>query len=606
MHVPLHADRTQAREHRIFVASYLSTGIAALAALPLYLAFAPEVSGPGALATSLLSLPLVIALYAMHTGAVGRSHSLAVVAAGLMLFALAATTGGFTSPVLPSLALVLGLGFALGSARTRTAVIATSVAIVITFTAGGLAGVLVPYRLDALLPVPAWMVGALIAFPSLLHAAVWVHATRIAEEEAAQNSRGEIDRHQKILDNAADLVTLHNRAGNLVHASQAARRLLGIDPAALKDAGLFNRVHVADRPAYLRLLDMAHAAREPEAADVRIRVGDIGEGAPVYAWFEMRCRAVGAGEDTVVVLREANERKAQEEKMDSAIEEAERAGVMKTRFLASVSHELRTPLNAIIGFSEVLEQELFGKFEYEKHREYAGLIHQSGRHLLEVVNDILDMSKIEAGKFEIVPEPFNIEQILKDCVAMLGPRAREKGVSLKFAIEPHLPDLNADSRAMRQICLNLLSNAIKFTREDTAQGESEVMLTARRRGDRIELAVRDNGIGIAAEDIEHVGEPFFQAQSSYDRRYEGTGLGLSVVRGLVRLHGGRFEVDSKLGQGTTVTITVPIEGPAANGAGDPRPVNVQTLPRQEIRAGRARKTVAEDLALAAPFARKAG
>lgn len=186
------------------------------------------------------------------------------------------------------------------------------------------------------------------------------------------------------------------------------------------------------------------------------------------------------------------------------------------------------------------------------------------------------------------------------------PRAREKGVSLKFAIEPHLPDLNADSRAMRQICLNLLSNAIKFTREDTAQGESEVMLTARRRGDRIELAVRDNGIGIAAEDIEHVGEPFFQAQSSYDRRYEGTGLGLSVVRGLVRLHGGRFEVDSKLGQGTTVTITVPIEGPAANGAGDPRPVNVQTLPRQEIRAGRARKTVAEDLALAAPFARKAG
>ncbi|MCB1481131.1 MAG: HAMP domain-containing histidine kinase [Rhodobiaceae bacterium] len=606
VHVPVHADSGHALEHRVFVVCYLATGIAALAALPIYLAFASEVTGPGAIVTAMLALPLVISLYAMRTGALDRSHTISVVSASVMLSGLAAVSGGLLSPVVPSLALVLGLAHAMGSARTRNAVIAISIGALIAVVTGHFSGLVIPASIDAALPLPVWLVGALIAFPSILHAIVWIQATRVAASFNAEEMRGEIRRNRRMIDNAADLVTLHNRAGNLVHASDASNRLLGAAPSMLIDAGLFNRVHVGDRPAYLRLIDAAQSGNDMDAADIRIRTGDVNEGPPQYGWFEMRCRAIPASHDVVVVLRETGQRKAHEEERDAAIAEAQRANSMKTRFLASVSHELRTPLNAIIGFSEVLEQELFGAFEYDKHREYAGLIHQSGRHLLDVVNDILDMSKIEAGKFEIVAEPFDIEPVLKSCAAMLQGRADERGVRLEMVIEPHLPEVCADRRALKQICINLLSNAVKFTREDTAEGKSGVMLSATRRGGNVCIVVKDNGIGIAPEDLAHVGEPFYQVHGNYARRYEGTGLGLSVVKGLVHLHGGRMDIDSTLGLGTTVTIVLPIDG--NDGKAEPQAVEdvVKPLHRHKGMVSDPRATVESDMTIVAPFVRKAG
>jgi cell cycle sensor histidine kinase DivJ len=278
----------------------------------------------------------------------------------------------------------------------------------------------------------------------------------------------------------------------------------------------------------------------------------------------MRCRPVsrdnghenGAiASDIVAVTRDISARKAQEDEILKARDAAESANRAKTQFLANMSHELRTPLNAIIGFSEILNRELYGRIGEERYREYAHLIHDSGEHLLSVVNEVLDMSKIEAGKFDIVHEHFDVQALVKSCCEIMRHQGEKKLVEVRINAEPDLPELVADKRACKQILLNLLANAIKFTE---AGGFVEV--SARRLEENIELAVADDGIGIAEKDIPKLGNPFVQAESSYDRSYEGAGLGLSVVKGLVRLHGGTFEIESVLGEGTTVIICLPIEG----------------------------------------------
>ena len=606
LHASARTNPDAAREHRVFIACHLGAGIAALAALPLYLVFARAVDGPTAVLATMLTLPLGFSLYVMRTGALDRAHALSIGSAAVLLTALTAMTGGLFSGAIPALAIVLGLGFALGSARTRGVVVVVTVGALIALVAGHQAGMVVDTGSDALLPLPAWTAGLLVAFPAILHAMVWMASARAAHAEFARLAEEEGLRNKRLLDAACDLVTLHNGAGNLVYASQATTRLLGVEPTAIRDAGLFNRIHVADRPAFLRLLDVAQMGKETESADIRVRLGDADADGPRFGWFEMRCRAMPGSRDVIAILRETGERKAHEDERDAAVAEAQRANAMKTRFLASVSHELRTPLNAIIGFSEVLTQELFGALENDKYQEYAELILQSGRHLLDVVNDILDMSKIEAGKFEIFPEPFHLENVLRQSAAMLEGRAGEKGVRINLAIEPQLPELNADQRSCKQICLNLLSNAVKFTRENTAEGEGRVTLSAIRRGRFLEIAVRDNGIGIAPEDVAHVGEPFYQAHSTYARNFEGTGLGLSVVRGLVELHGGRFALESTLGQGTTVTVALPIDGPeAGDEEAEGKTAHLTHLrPRSGPVTADPRCTVSEDLATVEELVRK--
>jgi cell cycle sensor histidine kinase DivJ len=220
-----------------------------------------------------------------------------------------------------------------------------------------------------------------------------------------------------------------------------------------------------------------------------------------------------------------------------------------------MSHELRTPLNAVIGFSEILNRELFGTLGEARYRDYARLIHESGEHLLNVVNDILDMSKIEAGKFKIVKEPFNVAELVASCCDIMGHAAEQRSLSLIVDVAPGIPELPADKRACKQMLLNLISNAIKFT-----DPGGWVRVSARRVDGNIELSVADNGIGIDEADLPKLGNPFVQANNSYDRHHDGAGLGLSVVKGLARLHGGRLELVSVPEQGTTATIVLPLEG----------------------------------------------
>ena len=230
----------------------------------------------------------------------------------------------------------------------------------------------------------------------------------------------------------------------------------------------------------------------------------------------------------------------------------EAANRHKDEFLASMSHELRTPLNAVIGFSEVLLERMFGEIN-DKQEEYLNDILVSGRHLLSLINDILDLAKIEAGRMELDLEEFEVAQAIDNAVVLVRERATRKGLTLETAIAPALGTVRGDQRKVKQVLLNLLSNAVKFTPEG---GRIEV------RGQRldgvVEVSVSDTGIGIASEDQEAVFEEFRQVGTDYSKKHEGTGLGLTLSRKFVELHGGTIAVKSRLGEGSTFTFTLPV------------------------------------------------
>jgi signal transduction histidine kinase len=230
----------------------------------------------------------------------------------------------------------------------------------------------------------------------------------------------------------------------------------------------------------------------------------------------------------------------------------EAASRHKSEFLANMSHELRTPLNAVIGFSEVLIQRMFGDLN-AKQDEYLKDIYASGQHLLSLINDILDLSKIEAGRMELAPAPFHLPTALENAITLVRERAARHGITLEIHLDPRLGDLVGDERKVKQVLLNLLSNAIKFTPEG-----GRISLKAALTDRSVEISVSDTGIGIAPEDQAAIFEEFRQVGSDEARKLEGTGLGLTLAKKFVELHGGRIWVDSELGSGSTFTFTLPV------------------------------------------------
>lgn len=352
--------------------------------------------------------------------------------------------------------------------------------------------------------------------------------------------------------------------GEIVSATQAGADALGLPVELLNGSALLDRVHVADRVAFLAACGGALRHGERHACEMRLRVAGQGK-ASAYSLFEAEFAPARAGEARVL-LREASALVALREALAEAKAAAESTEVAKSRFLAAVSHELRTPLNSIIGFSDMLIHGIAGPLADERQREYVDLIRQSGGHLLSVVNAILDVSKIEAGAYGIRPEPFVVGEAVELCRSMMHQQALENGLGLIVDVAPGTGEIRADRRAVQQIIINLLSNAVKFTPRG-----GRVALDARRLGAWLRISVADTGIGIAEDDLRRIGEPFTQVRSDFTRQFDGAGLGLSLVRGLVRLHEGEMTMESAPGEGTTVTVLLPVAGPKGEPAADGAP-----------------------------------
>jgi two-component system cell cycle sensor histidine kinase PleC len=282
---------------------------------------------------------------------------------------------------------------------------------------------------------------------------------------------------------------------------------------------------------------------------------------PLYAWqlyYDGRRLTFRLDEDSRLRFEVEDLAREVEEARDEALRkrfEAETANASKTAFLANMSHELRTPLNAILGFSEIIAQECFGPAGSPRYKEYAGDIHSSGSHLLSLINDMLDVAKIEAGRMEIQPEPLDVRKTLDGALKIIAVKARERKQQLVIEIDSDVPALYADERALKQIVINLVSNAVKFTPE----GGRIIVAAARARAGGFQLMVEDNGPGIPRDKLDKIFKPFSQVDNRYDRQGGGTGLGLALVRGLVELHGGRAWLESEQGKGARAYIVLPQE-----------------------------------------------
>ena len=319
--------------------------------------------------------------------------------------------------------------------------------------------------------------------------------------------------------------------------------------------GLFVAVAIS---LYLAVTHHASAVLIHHSAAERIAIVQL-----YYAVIGFTVILAGATLDERRALEKSLALSAQ--RADAAREEAllakdmaEKASHAKSSFLANMSHELRTPLNAVLGFSEIIHTEMYGPNGDTRYRDYAGLIHSAGTHLLDLIGDILDMSKIEAGKLELNRERVNTAALVRECVELVGERASASSVELDMrdALTPVF--LSADRRALKQILLNLLSNAIKFTPMGGV-----VAIAVSDEGAMCQLMVSDTGVGISASEIDRLGNPFVQLSNNAGN-HAGTGLGLALVRGLSEVHGGRMRIHSIEGQGTTVTILLPIKAPVAD------------------------------------------
>lgn len=313
-----------------------------------------------------------------------------------------------------------------------------------------------------------------------------------------------------------------------------------------------------DRAAILDALKKAAADGDAEVAFAPAGAMD--------RWVSVRLRQV---EENLLlaVVRDATAERARETALDQARQDAETMAAGKSRFLANMSHELRTPLNAIMGFSDIMRARLFGALP-EKYGEYGEMIHESGQHLLDLINDVLDMSKIEAERFELSREGFDAREAVSASLRLMRLQADGAGVQLRGVLPAEPLDVMADRRAIKQIVLNLVSNALKFTPKGGA-----ITVTAHGYHDLFELIVADTGVGISREDLDRLGRPYEQAGDN-TRKQMGTGLGLSLVRSFAELHGGEMVIESQLGEGTSVSVRLPVMARPAQGTPPPVGGNV--------------------------------
>lgn len=500
--------------------------------------------------------PFALALLSLTRASLDFLETSALILSAIVTGYLASITGGLMSPLMVWFVLVPAeAALAGGKAQVMRACFAT------VFT---LAAVCALQALDALpqshIALPVWQLYAISILTAIVQAGFVAAAAqdrqKAADEAAAQGAM----MYRFLAENAMDLITRHSADGRIRFASPAAQTLLGRAAESVVGLAPAALVHADDLAVLQKAFVEASYFGRAASAELRLKRTD-----GTHVWCEMRCRPAARNEgepaDIVAVTRDISERKAHERELIDARDMAEEANRAKSRFLANMSHELRTPLNAIIGFSEVMTHEMFGPVGSARYLDYAKLIHESGGHLLELINGILDMSKIEAGKFALSEELFDLEDVAQTAMRFVKLQAERKGVALKMNLSPAAHKMFADSRAVKQIIVNLLTNGVKFT----PRGGS-VHLVAVRDGGAVEIAVADTGVGIAPEHLERMGQPFEQAEGAHVRTQEGTGLGLALVKAFAAMHGGETTIQSVLGEGTAVRVRFPYAAVTENGA----------------------------------------
>ncbi|MCH8183279.1 MAG: PAS domain S-box protein [Proteobacteria bacterium] len=377
-------------------------------------------------------------------------------------------------------------------------------------------------------------------------------AVDVKERQAAAEAlRRSEELFRSLIENAIDIITVVQPDGTISYQSPSIKDVLGVRADDIIGRSIFDFIHPEDLPVAREAFARGRETPGPtESVEIRLQRRD-------GSWRNLEAfgRPIGgpAPEAPLVInARDVTVQRRAEDALLAAKEAAELANRAKSEFLANMSHELRTPLNAVIGFSDLLLSRHAGELN-DKQDEYLNDIRGSGRHLLALINDILDLSKIEAGKVELHEEIFALDDLTETTARLVKERVREAGLRLSLDVQRRLPDLCADKRMIKQILLNLLSNAIKFTRPG-----GEVSLTVRLTdAGGMEFTVADTGIGMTERDIETAMAVFGQVEGALSRRHDGTGLGLPLVKSLAELHGGRLRIDSTPGQGTAVHVWFP-------------------------------------------------
>lgn len=571
-----------------FTTANFTGGLIAALVLPLYIYFA-GMPGPVVwIAFAWLMVPLALAFGPRMGMSLNRAHTISVVNMTGLVTYLMIFTGGLSS-FLIAWFVIIPIEASLSRRKQLTALAIALGCLCI----GGL------YAMDrfglmptAQLEVANW---SFLFTASTLAALIYAGAVAMSVQQLHQRVEADAkageDRYRFLADNALDMIIRHRSDGSIAFISKASKRVLGYTPEEVMDFDSGELINRADRKHVEIALSRASHFGEDVTIEFRMqhKNGD-------YIWLEMRCRPVAIANraelmgpahylntlsganllaeeshEIIAVARDISRSKQYEQELIHARELAEAGSRSKLHFLANVSHELRTPLSAINGFSDIMSREMFGAMDNKKYLEYSKLIHSSGNHLLELINDLLDISKIEAGKYSIDHESIFFPVIIESCLRLVRLQMEEAKVRFHVDLPPGLPRLEADPRACKQILLNLLSNAIKFT-----EPGGDVTVSMYMEDECQVLEVSDTGVGIDPRHLDRLGKPFEQVKGASnfvanDRAQVGTGLGLALVRSLTELHGGEFTISSEVGTGTTVRISLPLVAPVGHDVDEPLP-----------------------------------
>ncbi len=556
VHESARGDELTSARHRSFLISHtIGAGLAAAGMLA-YGMLSPDPSPIALAALAWMILPVFAAVLLWRTGRLAAAHFVSAALFASLVGGVAAATGGIYSFALFWL---LAVPVEAAMSGSRKVVIAALNVCALVVAALALAG--------EFSSLPVWHgeaerslyylvlgLGGALVYVGMLAATIEYHygkSTAVVQDKT--------ESYRLLAENATDMITRHGPNGEVQFVSGAFDRLVHCDSNELLGTGLMDLVHEDDRHVYVTAFVKAADTGGSASAEFRLSVDQSGSAGPEnYRWVELNCRPfvdpqqAGKACQIVAVTRDISGRKKRQEELRAARDASEAANHAKTHFLANMSHELRTPLNSIIGFAEVLGNDPGEGRGREIREEYASHIRQSGAHLLGVVNDLLDMSRIEAGRIAIDAEAIDLGEVVRFCEHALSGTAKKRGVTISLDVPVDGGIVMADRKACTQIILNLLSNAIKFS-------ESGSVVTVKAASDQEScvIAVSDKGAGMPAELVARAGQIFTQGDNAYSRRHEGAGLGLAIVRGLVEMHGGELDIDSALGEGTCVTVRLP-------------------------------------------------